>query len=55
MYGIIYITTYLVARAVGCGLSFISGCISGSCKTVKGFHWRYATSEEITGELVYVA
>ena len=27
--------------------------ISGSCKTVKGYHWRFATEEERSGELVY--
>lgn len=50
---IVYASSYDAARSVGCGLSSISACISGSCKTVKGFHWRHATLEEASGELVY--
>lgn len=52
---IVYASCYDAARAVGCGLSSISACISGSCKTVKGFHWRFATPEEFSGKMVYVA
>lgn len=44
--GVVYISAYDAARAVGCGKSSISACFSGSCKTVKGFHWRYATPDE---------
>lgn len=44
--GIVYVSCYDASRAIGCGLSSISACISGSCKTVKGFHWRFATEEE---------
>lgn len=53
--GIIYASACDAARAIGCGLSSISACFSGSCKTVKGYHWRYATPEEKSGEMVYVA
>lgn len=53
--GIVYASGYDAARAIGCGKSSISSCISGSCETVKGFHWRYATPKERTGELVYVS
>lgn len=44
--GIVYASGYDADRATGCGLGTISSCIGGSCKTVKGFHWRYATPEE---------
>lgn len=52
---IVYASSYDAARAIGCGKSSISACFSGSCKTVKGYHWRYATEEEAAGKLVYVA
>ena len=53
--GIVYASCYDAARAIGCGLSSISACFSGACKTVKGYHWRHATPEEISGKLVYVS
>lgn len=53
--GIVYASCYDASRAIGCGLSSISACLCGSCKTVKGFHWRYATPDECLGELVVVA
>ena len=53
--GVVYASCYDASRAIGCGLSSISSCISGSCKTVKGFHWRFATEEEASGKMVYVA
>lgn len=51
----VYASAYDAARAIGCGLSSISACLSGACKTVKKYHWRRATEEEASGELVYVA
>lgn len=52
---VVYASSYDAARAVGCGLSSISACLSGACQTVKGFHWRRATEEEASGKMVYVA
>ena len=52
---IVYASAYDAARAVGCGLSSISACLCGACKTVKGFHWRMATEEETKMDMVYVS
>lgn len=44
--GVVYATGYDAERALGIGKGSISSCLAGSCKTLKGFHWRYATPEE---------
>ena len=64
MYGIIYVTVnkingkkyasgYDAERAMGLGKGSISSCLAGSCKTLKGYHWRKATPEECKKEMVY--
>ena len=44
--GIVYASGYDAERALGIGKGSMSSCLAGSCKTLKGYHWRYATPEE---------
>lgn len=50
--GIVYASGYDAERAIGCGKGSMSSCLAGSCKTLKGYHWRYATKEEAVSVVV---